>query len=180
MVFFKAINTLSTFLMLSAKKENAKTLATHRCELAKTRKLRAKHSQTEQFNIYIRPGRLSTFYWSVKWGNYLWNPHTQLAAHFSFNCLHHLLINSRNSIYFNAETTKFHSLFVLIGRWGVLFFLSRKNVEINLCCVCFFDFGNEICAFTTFGMSSRKKKTRKTAAFPQLRVFSTGEKVRIV
>jgi len=52
MVFFKAINTLSTFLMLSAKKENAKTLATHRCELAKTRKLRAKHSQTEQFNVY--------------------------------------------------------------------------------------------------------------------------------
>lgn len=52
MVFFKAINTLSTFLMLPTKKENAKTLATHRCELAKGRKLRAKHSQTEQFNVY--------------------------------------------------------------------------------------------------------------------------------
>lgn len=166
MVFFKAINTLSTFLMLSAKKENAKTLATWPIDVSWS-KPESCVPNTRKLNnlIYIRPGRLSTFYWSVKWGNYLWNPHTQLAAHFSFNCLHHLLINLRNSIYFNAKTTKFHSLFVLIGRWGVLFFLSRKNVEINLCCVCFFDFGNEICAFTTFGMSSRKKKRGKLLLF---------------
>lgn len=100
--------------------------------------------------IYIRPGRLSTFYWSVKWGNYLWNPHTQLAAHFSFNCLHHLLINSRNSIYFNAETTKFHSLFVLIGRLGgsVLLepqecrnqFVLRLLFRLRQRDLCFYDF----------------------------------------
>jgi len=103
--------------------------------------LRAKPSQTEPFYIsedlalYLLLGP-----YVQGLGDYLWNPHTQLAAHFSFNCLHHLLINLRNSICFNAETTKFCSYF--LGRsWEcrnqfvlrLLFRLWQRDL-------CFYDF----------------------------------------
>lgn len=60
-------------------------------------------------------------------GENLCSPRTQLAAHFSFNCLHHLLINTR----IRRRTTKFFAFFGLL-------FGHYKNVQINLCGACFF------------------------------------------